>query len=719
MSNYRYPKNNGQFQKKSIGTSSKQRGTSLRRIIALLLLSFTVAISSAQFKSLTIMAPDTVYVGEPFEMEMNLVSNGWSDAHWEEASYPFRMLRTLKADVDQQSEFAELKVSIEMVADRNGLFELPRYLVQAGGMERASSARQICVLPHKTYGIEQAKAYQWLDQECGMKTPLLDNVYHDATLSVFSDSHEQCFAIVADRRYWEKLSNPILAYSTESFFYIDESDSELNPLISQYIEQLQALNAMQPVGNWQSCQDIAPMLGKTAWGQISPYNLRNPKIGDRVAPVGCQVIALAQVMRYHQHPDVVDGRCCFRGPDGKYHDVSFPKWHPKWASYADTYSRQAGNANDTTISELCSVIGLATDANYGVDETSGNFRDSYRALCSLFGYSTQISMVNNLSEVAILNAICQELAHKRPCIASWTGHAFVCDGVRNGFLHYNMGWNGHANGYYQPIVCQPSATSIDHILIKHLLIGIEPQSEEVVLSVKTKKGGQLKSRLTDQQRRTVTHLKISGPLNSEDLKLIRHMAGDLEENAEWEVRTGGNLSVLDLTKAKIVSDKKPFLTMRATDSWTHTRTATWDDGTQNSLTKETFDFKQMDEKQWKEFCKSMGKEQNGVTYERVEDNYYLAHYHTMDNSISAKMFDNCRSLKTVLLPTKVSSIGAGAFNGCLLLHAIDIPKSVNEVSRVSFQGCSSLETITVHQQYDNVQTWCRNCCPLLQFETKK
>lgn len=694
---------------------------SCRRFFVVGLLSIISTISFAQFKRLIVQAPDTVYVGEAFEMKVVLESNGWTNGHWEGLDYPFSYRKTLNNKTSRKGSTSELTLSIELSAIRDGMYDLPRFKVKAAGKERLSSLKQICVLPHRTYGSEQTMAYKWFAEECKQKSPHFEISYHDSCLSVFTDNLNKFFVFVANHRYWDRLSNPILAYSTESNYYVSKNKSLNDPLINQYTHQLMILDTLQTSDEWQTSNEISPLLGKTAWGQNAPYNFKTPKFDDKSAPIGCQVVALAQIMRYYKHPSVFEGHCWFHGPDDNCYRFDIDQWVPKWDAYVDTYSKEAGNANDSIIADLCSLIAVSIDANFTEKETSGSFRQSYRAKCSNFGYSTRMSIMSNTSEKTILDAICQELRLKRPCIASWNGHSFVCDGIKNGYLHYNLGWNGYANGYYRPILYEPSDSNVNNMLIKYLLIGIEPEPAKNEVTIRTSKGGQLQDILSDEQKCTVTHLKIVGRLNSKDIKLIRHMAGAVDYDAKWNERTGGSLCFLDLSEAKIVGDKDPFLTLPATDTWTHSRTSVSSSatGTSFSTSRAVFDFNQMDEKRWKEFCWVVGKSQDGIKYERVDDNHYLAHFHTVSNVISSRLFKDCVSLKTVLLPRKTSSIDMGAFSNCLLLNEIDIPKAVLEVGNTSFTDCSSLENIIFHKKYNNIETWGRNCSPVLRVKYHK
>lgn len=58
-----------------------------------------------------------------------------------------------------------------------------------------------------------------------------------------------------------------------------------------------------------------------------------------------------------------------------------------------------------------------------------------------------------------------------------------------------------------------------------------------------------------------------------------------------------------------------------------------------------------------------------------------------------KAFENCKSLKKVVLPTSITWIGAYSFQGCTSLTEIDIPASVTLIGRLAFADCTSLAKV--------------------------
>ena len=58
-------------------------------------------------------------------------------------------------------------------------------------------------------------------------------------------------------------------------------------------------------------------------------------------------------------------------------------------------------------------------------------------------------------------------------------------------------------------------------------------------------------------------------------------------------------------------------------------------------------------------------------------------------------FENCSSLKSIVIPNSVTSIGWYAFSGCTSLTSIIIPDSVTSIGESAFENCTSLNSIAI------------------------
>ena len=63
--------------------------------------------------------------------------------------------------------------------------------------------------------------------------------------------------------------------------------------------------------------------------------------------------------------------------------------------------------------------------------------------------------------------------------------------------------------------------------------------------------------------------------------------------------------------------------------------------------------------------------------------------------ISRYLFQECKSLQRVSIPSSVTTIKEGAFNGCSSLSKIEIPGNVQSIGDCAFEGCVSLKSIVL------------------------
>lgn len=198
--------------------------------------------------------------------------------------------------------------------------------------------------------------------------------------------------------------------------------------------------------------------------------------------------------------------------------------------------------------------------------------------------------------------------------------------------------------------------------------------EKLEKNVILAKPGTLELQFTKEEKEHVTDLLVTGPLNTTDIIFLRKMAGATGDSVSsgW---AGGSLRILDLKNATIVNDKLPYLTAKPREVWL----LFWQESKNRLPFREggSFDFNNMSESEWKDFKRHFNSKQNGVSYERI-DNNYLAHYFCQKNKIGRFMFEGCTSLKSITLPLKTEYIGDGAFYDCGYLSRIEFPITMNK-----------------------------------------
>ena len=170
------------------------------------------------------------------------------------------------------------------------------------------------------------------------------------------------------------------------------------------------------------------------------------------------------------------------------------------------------------------------------------------------------------------------------------------------------------------------------------------------ITIKLDEAGTLPTRIGSSKKYQITNLKIVGEVNSTDWRFIREMAGrDYNRN-----ETGGNLSILDLSDAKIVLGGFSYVDRGFNDN--------------DKLGNYAF-----------EGC-------SGLTSLTIPSSVI---------SIGNYAFEGCSGLTSLIIPSCVTSIGYSAFEGCSGLTSLIIPSSVTSIGESAFRGCSGLTSLII------------------------
>ena len=153
-------------------------------------------------------------------------------------------------------------------------------------------------------------------------------------------------------------------------------------------------------------------------------------------------------------------------------------------------------------------------------------------------------------------------------------------------------------------------------------------------SVTTTKTGELSSLIPGADRYKTKNLTVAGPLNGEDLKLVREMCGRDYEGYESE----GVTSTLDLSKALI-------------------------------------------------------KQESGKNYFNEKAGFYSRYYGpSADNEIGVRLFYRCEPLKKVILPENTTVISGYAFQYSGLTEVV-IPNTVKTIRQYAFANTKLKEVV--------------------------
>lgn len=207
---------------------------------------------------------------------------------------------------------------------------------------------------------------------------------------------------------------------------------------------------------------IAPLI-KTKWGQTSPYNNMIPNYAT-----GCVATGMAQVMNYWKYPT--------RGIGSHTHSkfsnysANFGATTYDWENMKDVYGSKYDTKDQVNaVATLMLHLGIATDMDWSKDNSGTSNMYSAYAFINYFGYNKYLYVESrdHVSLGAWKALVIDQLRSGHPlCYAGMAtedgllGHYFVLDGydAATGKFHFNWGWEGMYDGYFDITAIEPGAT---------------------------------------------------------------------------------------------------------------------------------------------------------------------------------------------------------------------------------------------------------------------
>jgi len=306
---------------------------------------------------------------------------------------------------------------------------------------------------------------------------------------IFNDTQKGGFVIVGGQ---EAMSD-ILAYSDEDCFDIDD----MPPSAAEWLEaysQSAIIAADEPEkskaekraaakafieSNFSLRQNVEPLLGEIKYNQGTPYNKKCPtlkvmqggKMKTGKAVTGCTQTAMAMLMRYWKWPERPRGSKTYTF-NYDYTEtttkqmtlsVNFDSVEPyRWDLMLPRYE---GHTYTTEQADAIAILryhcGISNGAGYGLGGTGAALRP--QGLVDYFYYANDWKgdnfgnykdKPNGFTEYRAMLA--DELSQGRPIWAAGSNventgaHSYIVDGYDlNGLFHFNLGWNGGSNGYYE------------------------------------------------------------------------------------------------------------------------------------------------------------------------------------------------------------------------------------------------------------------------------
>lgn len=267
----------------------------------------------------------------------------------------------------------------------------------------------------------------------------------------------------------DDVARPLLAYSDSGEFDLDGNPA-LKWWLSTYSDQIaEAAEAgVEDTGSEpEDRQPISPLI-QTRWNQSAPYNDMTPEIDGVHAVTGCVATAMAQAMKYHNYPPKGTGTHSYvLAADGQTVSFDFGATTFDWDNMLDTYGADATAEQKEAVATLMKACGVSVDMNYTTDESGARSSIIGSSLIDYFGYDKGLWQPQRayygLDEWQ--DMIYADLEQGLPVLYCGTGsaggHQFICDGYSTGgFFHFNWGWGGMSDGYFQLTALDPPSLGI-------------------------------------------------------------------------------------------------------------------------------------------------------------------------------------------------------------------------------------------------------------------
>ncbi len=287
---------------------------------------------------------------------------------------------------------------------------------------------------------------------------------NDAVYYVFNIKNKTGFIIIAA----DDNTFPVLAYSFKGNYNLNEEKppafiewmnnykQQINYIRQNNISKNKTVNAqwkkysfIPDISVKGTKATLGPLL-TTTWNQGCYYNTDCPADAGPCGHVwaGCVATAMAQVMKYHNHPPQGTGSLTYSCPPYGSLSADFGNTVYGWGSMPNSLSGE-----NSEVAQLMYHCGVSVYMSYGTSGSGAWLSSVPTALKSYFSYSvtTHSLSKNNYTEAEWENMLTDELNADRPLEYAGGNHAFVCDGYQgasNNHFHFNWGWGGTYDGYF-------------------------------------------------------------------------------------------------------------------------------------------------------------------------------------------------------------------------------------------------------------------------------
>ena len=234
-----------------------------------------------------------------------------------------------------------------------------------------------------------------------------------------------------------------------------------NELVAEedIVEQWELLRKEGITSRTRMEKAVSPLLA-TTWDQGWPYNYYAPACTsywtNNHCYAGCVATAMSQVMKYWNWPETGVGEHSYSSSSyGGTLSANFGATTYNWSIMPNSLGSQATTAAQA-VALLMYHCGIAVDMDYAPDGSGAQTGDVPAALSEYFRYGACANMKSrdNYTRSVWEDMLIETFDRGIPVVYAGYdtdgGHAFNCDGYNNNrYFHFNWGWSGSYNNYYQ------------------------------------------------------------------------------------------------------------------------------------------------------------------------------------------------------------------------------------------------------------------------------
>lgn len=237
---------------------------------------------------------------------------------------------------------------------------------------------------------------------------------------------------------------------------------------------------------------------------------------------------------------------------------------------------------------------------------------------------------------------------------------------------------------------------------EHIIDNLAPQKSKMV-TLET--AGTLRDKIGSNEKFSITHLKVSGPINTNDIQYIREMAGCyINTNGS---KYNASLHHLDLRDASY-SVGGPAIDVYGQNGY---KGYIYIYAQENALNP-VYLFSYLDGLQ----TVILPNNEEEIGGHMFEGCYNLKSIEILSviQTIRSSAFQDCHSLEALYLSYGITSIEDAVFANCFNLKDIEIPKSVTTINNMAFLNCRSLTSITIPDNVTSIGEYAFNGCSNLK-----